>query len=276
MSVSFNKITLLFVSIALILAAYSCADNSKINERDTKGLMAAEQAPADLYGGIAPERYLTGMFDPAVHPHFVCINDLGVPTDARRHYLRKSAATALVKMLEAFNADNPGIRIWVQSSTRTFDDQKRIWNNKFNGVVKVGGKNLRNSCPDEYTRALKILEFSSMPGTSRHHWGTDFDINVLTNSYYESGQGAVILEWLDTNASGFGFYRPYTAGRTQGYAQENWHWSYVPESVQFSRNWVELYNSGVICLSKKGLFAGSDVAAKLAPVYVQAVDPRCR
>lgn len=259
----------------LMCNTVSCSDNDGKTVRAANALYAAG-AGQDIYGGIDAAKYLSGMFDPKNHPAFVCINDLGIDTDGRRHYLRREAAQALKQMIAAFHAEHPNVRIWVQSSTRTFDDQKRIWNNKFNGVTRVGGKKLNEAYPDHYARALKILEFSSMPGTSRHHWGSDFDINILTNSYYETGDGAIILEWLEKNASRFGYYRPYTAGRENGYAEERWHWSYVPVSVQFLRLWVELYNSGAISISQKGLFGGSEAAGKLAPLYVLSVAPACR
>ncbi|NJK84501.1 MAG: M15 family metallopeptidase [Saprospiraceae bacterium] len=43
--------------------------------------------------------------------------------------------------------------------------------------------------PNPQERALKILKYSSMPGTSRHHWGTDIDLNSFSNSYFEQGEG---------------------------------------------------------------------------------------
>ena len=55
-----------------------------------------------------------------------------------------------------------------------------------------------------------ILEYSSAPGTSRHHWGTDMDINALQNDYFSNkGNGAFLYEWLQKNAAKFGFCQPY-------------------------------------------------------------------
>ncbi|MBK8672515.1 MAG: D-alanyl-D-alanine carboxypeptidase family protein [Bacteroidetes bacterium] len=28
-----------------------------------------------------------------------------------------------------------------------------------------------------------------MPGSSRHHWGTEVDINALSNAYFSTGEG---------------------------------------------------------------------------------------
>ena len=49
-----------------------------------------------------------------------------------------------------------------------------------------------------------------MPSTSRHHWGTDIDLNSLNNSYFSSGKGLKEYDWLTTNANHYGFYQVYT------------------------------------------------------------------
>ena len=58
---------------------------------------------------------------------------------------------------------------------------------------------------DSLKAAKTILLYSSMPTTSRHHWGTDMDINSLENSYFASGQGLKEYTWLKKNAAKFGF-----------------------------------------------------------------------
>lgn len=71
-----------------------------------------------------------------------------------------------------------------------------------------------------------------MPSSSRHHWGTDIDINNLNNSYFSSGKGLKEYNWLVENASKFGFYQPYTCKENErnGYNEEKWHWYYLPLS----------------------------------------------
>ncbi len=49
-----------------------------------------------------------------------------------------------------------------------------------------------------------------MPQASRHHWGTDVDINSVEPEYFESGQGLKEYTWLQENAWKFGFCQPYT------------------------------------------------------------------
>ena len=110
-----------------------------------------------------------------------------------------------------------------------------------------------------------------MPSTSRHHWGTDLDLNSLENSFFERGDGLRIYQWLKTHAAEYGFCQPYTSktsGR-KGYEEEKWHWSYVPLSGQF----LEEYNKKVTYKDIKG-FAGSSVAPSIDVIrnYVNGVD----
>lgn len=233
-------------------------------------------AELNLYGDMPPERYLSGRFDPAEESLFVSLSSAGIPTDGREHYLRREAAAALKKLYDALVRDHPGVQFWVQSSTRSWYAQKVIWENKWNGRTLVAGRDLSAVFKDPLKRAVKILEYSSMPGTSRHHWGTDFDMNRLRNSYYDFGNGALIYRWMRKNARRFGFCQPYTAGRKDGYREERWHWSYVPLARLYLRDWRRLFNGKKKNLRGIGSFDGSGDALDLAPVYVESVNERCR
>jgi LAS superfamily LD-carboxypeptidase LdcB len=99
-----------------------------------------------------------------------------------------------------------------------------------------------------------------MPATSRHHWGTDMDLNSLDNSYFESGEGLKIYQWLTAHAADYGFCQPYTSksgGRT-GYEEEKWHWSYLPLSGEF----LEQYKNLVTYADIEG-FKGSEVSKSM-------------
>lgn len=122
-------------------------------------------------------------------------------------------------------------------------------------------------------RAKKILEYSSMPSTSRHHWGTDIDINSLDNSYFTKGKGKKEYEWLVKNANDFGFYQVYTNknnGR-KGYNMEKWHWSYLP----LANKYLNYYNKNIKYKDIKG-FNGSKFAKKLNIIkdYVNGVSKK--
>lgn len=163
-------------------------------------------------------------------------------------YLNKEVYNAFVKMYKAAKADN--INLKIISGTRNFYEQKSIWERKW--------KKYKNLPP--LKRAQKILEYSSMPSTSRHHWGTDIDLNNLNNSYFERGVGAKEYEWLKENARNYGFYQVYTSkenGRT-GYNMEKWHWSYMP----IANKYLIFYNLNISYNDITG-FTGSELAEEL-------------
>lgn len=166
--------------------------------------------------------YVMGKFDPKKNKDFASIAMEFASRDGM--LMRREAYDAFQRMYKAALSDT-GIKLTVVSATRNFDDQKRIWERKWSENSLI---------PDSATRARKILEFSSMPGSSRHHWGTDLDLINLQNSYFEQGDGKKIYDWLRSNGKQYGFCQPYTANRATGYQEERWHWSYVPLSKGFA------------------------------------------
>jgi hypothetical protein len=109
-------------------------------------------------------------------------------------------------------------------------------------------------------KALDILTYSSMPGTSRHHWGTDIDLNAFENEYFESGEGLEVYEFLNRCASTFGFQQVYTSKETSqsprsGYEEEKWHWSYTPISIPM----LNAYNDFILTEDIQG-FQGASQA----------------
>jgi zinc D-Ala-D-Ala carboxypeptidase len=213
-----------------------------------------------------------GKINPAQHADFVKLQ--AKHTDKTNIYLRKATYEAFQQMYEA--AAKEGIRLKIISATRNFADQKKIWEKKWNGSTKVGGEDLSKSIADPAARALKILEYSSMPGTSRHHWGTDMDLNNLNNAWFASGEGKKIYEWLQAHAGEYGFCQPYSekgADRPDGYNEEKWHWSYMPLAHKF----LQQYTEKVIYEEIDG-FEGAEVAAKIHVIdkYVKGIAPACK
>lgn len=215
--------------------------------------------------------YLLGKFDPARHPEFV-----EVPTSVASRegmYLRKEVLEAFTSMREAAAKD--GVQLRVISAARSFQHQKGIWEGKWNGSRKVNGRSLNVAIPDPAGRAKEILRYSSMPGTSRHHWGTDFDINSLSPSHFSAGEGKRAYEWLRENAGGFGFCQSYTAKgeqRPHGYEEEAWHWSYFPVSCLLLRQYKRLVRAEDIAG-----FQGADALPFIEILkYVDGVALECR
>ena len=171
----------------------------------------------------------------------------------------KDAAQAFTLMAD--DAASSDINLKVLSSSRNFSDQRRIWENKWQREDFIEF----DSGPQ---RCRAILEYSSMPGNIRHHWGTEFDIHSLNNSAFEKGEGLRIYEWLTQHAADYGFFQPYTAGRSRGYEEEKWHWSYYPVSGPM----LEQYNAQVSYSNING-FTGSGFASSVGALenYVNGI-----
>jgi hypothetical protein len=81
-------------------------------------------------------------------------------------------------------------------------------------------------------REREILQASSAPGISRHHWGTDFDLFGLNpRRFRDRGRYADEYRWMTEHALEFGFFQTYASNDTSDglrYMEERWHWSYYP------------------------------------------------
>jgi LAS superfamily LD-carboxypeptidase LdcB len=225
---------------------------------------------AELARRIMP-RYLLGLFTPEEGPEWV-----QVPTG----YLRREVAEAFGRMQGA--ARLAGHNIVIFSATRTFERQREIWNEKmqFNpsrgtfgvfepnvppvsircaGMLTPADQSLREwntrnanhircwTALTEAERALEVLKMSSAPGISRHHWGTDIDLNSVDPQAWEQSPLRETYDWLRANAHTFGFHQPYTPRQqrgNRGYSEEKWHWSYTAISQQLLSEYQRLlYNS---------------------------------
>ena len=181
-------------------------------------------------------------------------------------FLEKQTAISFKKMKSAAKKD--GISLIIVSGARNYYSQKSIWERKFKNNESKGLNPLEN--------ARKILRYSSMPSTSRHHWGTDIDINSLEPSYFESGQGKREYDWLVKNADRFGFCQVYTdfnnKDRDSGYQNEAWHWSYIPKAKVY----LEEYNKRINYNDING-FMGSNLADDLSMIsdYVNGISSDC-
>jgi LAS superfamily LD-carboxypeptidase LdcB len=231
-----------------------------------------EEATVSTPAMLLSEEALLGKISPARDTGFTRI--AARYTDKEEIYLRTPAYEDFVRMAAA--AAEEGIDLEIISATRNFAAQKSIWEAKWNGQRKVDGMDLSQAMPDPQERALKILEYSSMPGTSRHHWGTDIDLNSLNNQFFASGEGKKIYDWLQANAHEYGYCQVYTEQgdkRPYGYHEEKWHWSYMPLASQF----LDQYNEK-ISYEDLGGFEGGQVAEEIEAIrkYVNGIAPPCR
>ena len=161
------------------------------------------------------------------------------------HRLTAATAAAFNDMQVA--AAHEGHNLQAASSWRSFERQLAIWNGKWRGerpLLDADNQPLDALQLDDMERLHAILRWSALPGTSRHHWGTDLDIYdpdclpvgtrlALEPWEYEAGGWFADLgEWLGDHMADFGFFLPYAKplDAAQGVAYEPWHISFAPES----------------------------------------------
>jgi zinc D-Ala-D-Ala carboxypeptidase len=215
-------------------------------------------------------QYVMGQFEPSIHSAFIKIPISSASRDGM--YLRKEAYEAFQKM--AIAAKSEKINLKIVSATRNFNAQKIIWEKKWTDLAMIAkGQSNTISNQDLLIRAQKILEYSSMPGTSRHHWGTDIDLNALDNAYFNKGEGKVLFNWLSTHAVNYGFCQPYTANRPSGYKEEKWHWTYMPISSKLTDFCArKLTNKLIVGFQGASTAEAIDIVKK----YQLEINPACK
>ncbi|MGH8631236.1 MAG: M15 family metallopeptidase [Burkholderiales bacterium] len=142
-------------------------------------------------------------------------------------------------------AAREGFDLAIFSGFRDFDSQAEIWNRKFTGeraLFDENGNAIDHSRLSEQDRIQCILNWSALPGASRHHWGTEIDVfdravlpegyrvRLLPGEYHPGGVFHRLACWLDENIGRFGFFRPYAQYRGGMFA-EPWHLSFAAVSV---------------------------------------------
>ena len=141
-----------------------------------------------------------------------------------------------------------GFELKVASGYRNFKRQCHIWDGKVTGSRPLFDNNEQLIDPNHLTPKtlmFAILRWSALPGTSRHHWGTDFDIYESTAlqdkrlelSVAETELGGVFYDfyrWLDQYLlQQTTFIRPYRYDMG-GVSPEPWHLSFLPLAREFS------------------------------------------
>jgi LAS superfamily LD-carboxypeptidase LdcB len=147
-------------------------------------------------------------------------------------------------------AAQDGFDIRICSGFRSFERQRIIWNEKMSGIRPTfndDGQLVVLEQLNDWQKLQAVMRWSALPGASRHHWGTDFDVydaNAMSDGYQIQlvpeeceGQGlfAPFHDWLSNffcqNPNNF--FRPYLEDKG-GIAPELWHISYAPISNQYS------------------------------------------
>lgn len=214
------------------------------------------------------ELELTGRVD----SHVVNITELGCS-------LHIEAVTSMLAMRAA--AQQSGIDLQIRSAFRDFDTQLLIWNRKWRRERPLLSRDSQpldaaTLSPDE--RLDAILTWSAIPGGSRHHWGTEFDlvdataipsgyqVQLVPAEYASDGVFAKLNHWLNDNARRFGFYRPYGTDRG-GVSPEPWHFSYAPVSMRA----MELLSLSILrrVLEQSDIEGRPQILARLPEIYTR-------
>ena len=166
--------------------------------------------------------------------------------------LERETYNAFIKMKDA--AEKDGIKIKIVSGFRDFYRQQTIWNNKYKKFTE-------EFLLDGPSAIQEIIRFSTIPGTSRHHWGTEIDVidenfknekNLLiAKKYEEGGIFNSLKKWMDKNSEKFGFYIVYDDNdKRPGFEYEPWHYTYKPVSDSYQTEFLKLDLKSIISKTK--------------------------
>jgi len=154
--------------------------------------------------------------------------------------LHPQAASAFLALAQA--AAHAGIDLAPVSSFRSFSRQLDIWNGKFRGqrpLLDRDSRALDVTAMDEEAIVRAILQWSALPGASRHHWGSEVDVfdraalmpgtepRLTPHEYAAGGVFARLSGWMAARSAAYGFFRPYDSDRG-GVHPEPWHLSFAP------------------------------------------------
>ena len=176
----------------------------------------------------------------------------------------------LPKTIQAFQklhalGQKEGFDLKIVSAYRSYEAQKSIWQAKAQGqrpLLADDGSPLDFSSLSAQEILQAMLRWSAIPGASRHHWGSDFDVidsqalqqvlkkdpsfkvELTPQEVAPEGVFGPMHLWLDQliqAQEAFGFFRPYETDRG-GVAPEKWHLSFRPLSEGFLNQYtLELF-----------------------------------
>lgn len=184
-------------------------------------------------------------------------------------------------------AAEQGINIKIVSGFRSFQRQAAIWQAKCEGlrpVYDLAQQQIPITTLTGLAKLEAILLYSALPGASRHHWGTELDIydaaavatdyrpQLLQSEYQTGGPFANLNHWLRTEASQFGFFRPYLHYRG-GVATEPWHLSYAP----LAKPYLQAFTLATLsqCLQQHPIAEQKCVLANLPYLYQTYITNIC-
>jgi LAS superfamily LD-carboxypeptidase LdcB len=170
-----------------------------------------------------------------------------VPLEGTKYLIHKMVLTDFLRLQR--DALMAGFDLQICSAFRDYERQLKIWNLKASGerqLMDSEERPLEFSSLSQEQIVMSILRWSALPGSSRHHWGTDIDVfdaktqriedvKLVPSETMDQGPAANLHRWLDekiSSSNSYGFFRPYATDRG-GVSPERWHLSYYPLSRRY-------------------------------------------
>ncbi|MFA0443003.1 peptidase M15 [Vibrio sp. 10N.286.49.C2] len=180
-------------------------------------------------------------------------------------------------------ASDAGFVLYIASGYRSFERQLTIWNNKMTGkqpILDSHGIPLISEQLTEKEKVYAILKWSALPGASRHHWGTDFDVyagNSLPENTplklepweYIDGHQSAFYQWLKAHLPASGFFLPYQQDLVNGVAFEPWHISHqkASQSMLAALSLEQLHRA----IEQSAILGRNTILSELNNIYNQYI-----
>jgi hypothetical protein len=139
-------------------------------------------------------------------------------------------------------------RLDLNNDFRSFETQSTI----AGGALGKEALYKTTSTDDEIKQAiLNVMQTISMPGFSRHAWGTEIDLDPPKRAVWEAGgKRSPLVPFLKSEAPKFGFYHPYSDQRLSSvlphYENEPWHLSYWTLATALQEEYLKRISGTVL------------------------------
>ena len=162
------------------------------------------------------------------------------PRSAAAQYLASETERARTSLDAAFRRRTGGLVLRAVSTLRSFSEQAYIVAN----VLRDLGLNSTSDTDAIRRGLLQSLTTRSIPGFSRHHWGSEVDVLTADSAAWRpGGSAAAYVDPLIELAPAHGLYHPYRAGaypdpERPHYNPEPWHLSLIEPGELLRQRWL--------------------------------------
>lgn len=216
-SVKIIIILILVIIVAIILFIYRFSKNNLIVEENIHTDVKVQNETVNVFSNIAESGKIDWRIR-LVNKENPLTEDFDVELasiDGTRKF-DKRAIEPLQQMIKDMKSQGIS-NVWAQSTYRSIDYQKRLYQNSVNKYLA------RGKTQEEAENLTE--EYINRPGTSEHHLGLAVDFNNVKEGFEDTKA----YNWLQENASKYGFILRYPRDKEEitGIKYEPWHWRYV-------------------------------------------------